>query len=333
MPRLITLASGQWADLPLEVLCKKLNEMGFDGVELACWGDHFDIDKAIESDAYIREKRALLEKYNLKVFAINAALSSQCICDDPIDSRHKNILPAHIWGDGDPEGVRQRAAEDLKKAAYAAKRFGVDVVIGFTGSSIWGKFYSFPPVSAEEIEAGYADFAKRFLPILDVYKKEGIRFALEVHPTEMAYDLVTTERTLKAINYHPSFCFNFDPSHLIHQMIDPVNFIDQFGDRIVHVHVKDARLQINGRNSILGSHLEFGDPRRGWEFTSPGRGDLKLDRMIRALNRVGYQGPLSIEWEDIGMDREWGARDALEFVRKNNFSPSTAAFDSAFSKK
>lgn len=333
MSRPITLCTGQWADLPLEELAKKANQMGFDGLELACWGDHFEIDKALESDSYLRNKKALLERFNLKVFAINCALTSQCICDDPIDMRHKNILPASIWGDGKPEGVRRRAAEDLKNAAHAAKQLGVDVVIGFTGSSVWSKFYFFPPVSQLEIETGYRDFAERFLPILDVYQQEGIRFALEVHPTEMAYDLVTTERTLQALNHHPNFCFNFDPSHLVHQMIDPVNFIDEFGARIVHAHVKDTRLQLNGRNSILGSHLDFGDPRRGWDFVSPGRGDVKWDRIIRALNRAGYRGPLSIEWEDSGMDREWGAREALEMIRKQNFSPSNTAFDAAFAKK
>ena len=333
MSRPITLASAQWADLPLEELAKKANQIGFDGLELACWGDHFEIDKALESDAYVRSKKELMERYNLQVFAINCALSSQCICDDPIDERHKNILPASIWGDGKPEGVRRRAAEDLIKAAHAARRLGVDVVIGFTGSSVWSKFYFFPPITQSVIDAGYRDFADRFLPILDVFQQEGVRFALEVHPTEMAYDLVTTERSLHALDQHPNFCFNFDPSHLVHQMIDPVNFIDEFGKRIVHAHVKDTRLQLNGRNSILGSHLDLGDPRRGWDFVSPGHGDVKWDLIIRALNRVGYQGPLSIEWEDSGMEREWGVRDALEMVRKQNFSPSNVAFDAAFTKK
>jgi sugar phosphate isomerase/epimerase len=333
MARPITLASAQWADLPLEELAKKANQIGFDGLELACWGDHFEINKALESDSYLRNKKALLERYNLKVFAINCALTSQCICDDPIDARHKNIVPAHIWGDGNAEGVRRRAAEDLKNAAHAAKLLGVDVVIGFTGSSVWSKFYFFPPILQAEIEAGYRDFSERFLPILDVFQQEGVRFALEVHPTEMAYDLVTTERSLNSLNYHPNFCFNFDPSHLVHQMIDPVNFINEFGDRIVHVHVKDTRLQLNGRNSILGSHLDFGDPRRGWDFVSPGRGDVKWDLIIRALNRVGYRGPLSIEWEDSGMEREWGVREALEMIRKNDFNPSQTAFDAAFAKK
>ncbi|MGD2146610.1 MAG: sugar phosphate isomerase/epimerase family protein [Anaerolineae bacterium] len=330
MSRPVTLFTGQWADLSLEALAEKVSEWGFDGLELACWGDHFEVDKALEDDGYVKTKRDLLEKYGLQCFAISTHLVGQCICD-PIDERHKAILPPRLWGDGEPEGVRQRCAEEMKDTARAAKLFGVDVVNGFTGSSVWGMIYFFPPTSQADIDAGYKDFADRWLPILDVFEEEGVRFGLEVHPTEIAYDIVTARRALDAIDDHPHFGFNFDPSHFIHQFIDPVFFLDEFPDRIFHMHVKDSRVQLNGRNSILSSHLDFGDPRRGWDFVSPGRGDVKWDRIVRALNRIGYQGPLSIEWEDSGMDREWGAQEALAMVRSQDFTPSAVAFDAAFS--
>jgi len=330
MSRPITLFTGQWADLSLEILAQKVRAWGFDGLELACWGDHFEVEKALEKDSYVRTKRDLLNKYNLKCMAISSHLVGQCICDDPIDNRHKSILPARIWGDGKPEGVRQRAAEEMKNTGRAAKLFGVDRVNGFTGSSVWSKLYFFPPTSQADIDAGYKDFADRWLPIMEVFKAEAVKFGLEVHPTEIAYDIITSHRALKALDHHPSFGFNFDPSHFIHQFINPVAFIDEFPDRIFHVHVKDSRVQLNGRNSILASHLDFGDSRRGWDFVSPGRGDVKWDELIRALNRAGYQGPLSIEWEDCGMDRDWGAPEALAMVRKQDFNPSKVAFDAAF---
>src|SRR4051794_40308613 len=225
MARPVTLFTGQWADLSLETLAQKVSAWGFDGLELACWGDHFEIDKALENDRYVREKRDLLEKYKLKCWAISNHLVGQCICD-PIDNRHKAILPPRLWGDGDPEGVRQRAAEEMKNAARAAKLLGVNVVNGFTGSSVWGKLYFFPPTSQADVDTGYRDFANRWLPILDVFKSEGIRFGLEVHPTEIAYDLITTHRALSAVNDHPNFGFNFDPSHFVHQLINPVFFIE-----------------------------------------------------------------------------------------------------------
>jgi sugar phosphate isomerase/epimerase len=218
----------------------------------------------------------------------------------------------------------------MKNTAHAAKLFGIETVNGFTGSSVWGKLYFFPPTNQADIDAGYKDFAKRWTPILDVFKADGVKFGLEVHPTEIAYDIITTYRALAAVNRHPSFGFNFDPSHFIHQFIDPVFFIDEFADRIFHVHVKDSRVQLNGRNSILSSHLDFGDHRRGWDFVSPGRGGVKWDQIIRALNRAKYQGPLSIEWEDSGMSREWGAPEALALVRKQDFAASSVAFDAAF---
>ncbi len=329
MTRPVTLFTGQWADLTLEALAEKASAWGFDGLELACWGDHFEVDKALEDDAYVQGRWDILNKYGLQCFAISSHLVGQCVCD-PIDTRHKGVLPARLWGDGDPEGVRQRAAEEIKRTAQAAKLFGVDVVNGFTGSAVWHMLYFFPPTGQEDIDAGYRDFADRWLPILEIYQQEGIKYALEVHPTEIAYDIVTAHRALAAVDHHPSFGFNFDPSHLIHQFVDPVAFVDEFADRIFHVHVKDSRVQLTGRSSILSSHLDFGDPRRGWDFVSPGRGDVRWDPIIRALNRANYDGPLSIEWEDSGMDREYGAPEALAMVRQQDFTPSAVAFDAAF---
>jgi len=317
---------------PGEDVAKKAGSWGYDGLELACWGDHFEVDKALADDGYVQNRWDILNKYGLTCYAISNHLVGQCVCD-PIDQRHQGVLPPRLWGDGDPEGVRRRAAEEMKDTARAAKKFGVDIVNGFTGSAVWAMLYFFPPTSQADIDAGYADFAKRWLPILDVFKAEGIKFGLEVHPTEIAYDIVTTARALKAIDYHPSFGINFDPSHLIHQFVDPVAFIDEFADHIFHVHIKDSRVQLNGRSSILSSHLDFGDARRGWDFVSPGHGDVKWDPIIRALNRAGYNGPLSVEWEDSGMDREFGAPEALKMVRSQDFTPSTVAFDAAFASE
>ncbi len=330
MSRPVTLFTGQWADLPLETLAKKVSEWGFDGLELACWGDHFEIDRAMSEDGYIQSRHDLLDKYGLKCYAISNHLVGQCVCD-PIDARHKSIAPDYIWQDGDPEGVRQRAAEDMKNAARAAKMMGVDVVNGFTGSAVWHMLYFFPPTSQADIDAGYVDFGNRWKPIFDVFSENGVKFGLEVHPTEIAYDIITMQRALEAVDHHPAFGINFDPSHLIHQFIDPVELINAFPDRIYHVHVKDSKVNLTGRNSILSSHLDFGDHRRGWDFVSPGHGDLKMDPIIRALNRIGYNGPLSIEWEDSGMDRDWGAPESLAYVRNSDYAPSNVAFDAAFS--
>ncbi len=332
MARPVTLFTGQWADLSLEELAQKTSSWGFDGLELACWGDHFEVDKALKSKNYCKDKKEMLKDYGLKVWAISSHLVGQAICDN-IDERHKAILPGEIWGNGDPEGVRKRAAKEMIRTAKAAKAMGVKVVCGFTGSSIWHLLYSFPPATPAMIEAGYRDFAKRWTPILDAFKAEGVRFALEVHPTEIAFDIASAQRALKAVNNHKSFGFNYDPSHLGYQGVDYVKFIRTFGDRIYHAHMKDAWWgHGDGTVGVFGGHTEFADPRRYWDFRSIGHGDISFEDIIVALNDIGYKGPLSIEWEDSRMDREHGAQEACEFIKAADFKPSQVAFDAAFDK-
>lgn len=331
MARPVTLFTGQWADLSLEDLAAKAKGFGYDGLELACWGDHFEVAKADAS--YCAAKRALLEKHGLKVFAISNHLVGQAVCD-LIDERHKAILPPHVWGDGDPEGVRQRAAEEMIATGKAAKALGVERVNGFTGSSIWHLLYSFPPNSPTMIDDGYADFGRRWKPILDAYQSLGIKFGLEVHPTEIAFDIASAQRALEAVDYHPAFGFNYDPSHLGYQGVDYVKFIRKFNDRIFHVHVKDVAWSHTPTEAgVFGGHLSFGDSRRFWDFRSCGRGSIDFEEIIRALNDIAYDGPLSIEWEDSGMDREHGATESCAFTKRLDFKPSTAAFDAAFEKK
>jgi len=332
MARPLTMFTGQWADLPLETMAQKCRDFGFDGLELACWGDHFEVDKALAEDDYCDKKRGLLEKHNMQVFAISNHLVGQAVLDI-IDARHQAILPPYVWGDGEPAGVNQRAAQEMINTARAAQKLGVGVVNGFTGSSIWHLLYSFPPVDPKSIDEGFKLLAERFNPILDVFGECGVKFALEVHPTEIAFDLYTAERAIEALDGREEFGFNFDPSHLQWQGVDPVEFIRAFPDRIFHVHMKDAIVTLDGRSGILASHLNFGDPGRGWDFRSLGRGGVNFEEIIRALNQIGYTGPLSVEWEDSGMDREHGAREACEFVRRIDFAPSRLAFDAAFDKE
>jgi sugar phosphate isomerase/epimerase len=332
--RPVTLFTGQWADLGFEEVCKLASEWGYDGLEIACWGDHFDVAKAAEDESYVQAKRDTLAKYGLGCWAISNHLNGQAVCD-LIDDRHKNMVNPRVWGDGDPEGVRQRAAEEMKTTARAARAFGVDTVVGFTGSSIWHYVAMFPPVSDDVIQAGYADFADRWNPILDVFDEVGVKFAHEVHPSEIAYDYWTTVATLDAIGHRDAFGLNFDPSHMVWQGLDYVGFLWDFKDKILHVDCKDTKVRmVNGRNGRLSSHLPWADPRRGWDFISTGRGDTEWEDIFRMLNSIGYDGAISIEWEDAGMDRLDGAPEALEFVRKlNGITPPTAAFDAAFATK
>jgi len=345
MPRPVTLFTGQWADLTLAELAPKVKSMGYDGVELACWGDHFEVDRALAEPDYIPKKWALLQQHGLSCYAISTHLVGQAVCD-LIDERHQSILPPDVWGDGQPEGVRQRAAEKMKATAKAARKFfnakpgrkKTDdfpaVVNGFTGSSIWHAVYAFPPTNQDYLNKGFADFAKRWLPILDVFEKENVNFGLEVHPTEIAFDIASAARAIEAVKGHKRFGFNYDPSHLGYQGVCYVKFIREFAKRIFHVHMKDAWWgHGNGDAGVFGGHTDFTDPRRYWDFRSLGHGDIRFEDIIVALNDVGYRGPLSVEWEDGRMDRIHGGTEACAFVRKVDFTPNKAAFDAAFARR
>ncbi|MEM6334350.1 MAG: sugar phosphate isomerase/epimerase [Planctomycetota bacterium] len=347
MTRPVTLFTGQWADLSFETICEKAASFGYDGVELACWGDHFDVDQAAKLASYCKQRWEVLLDHGLTCYAISMHLVGQAICD-LIDERHKAILPEDVWGDGSPEGVRKRAAKKMALAAKACRNFmnhkpgrgkakgakGDEfpaVVNGFTGSSIWHSTYAFPPTSQAYWDKGFADFGKRFKPILEAFDKQDVNFALEVHPTEIAFDLATSQRAIDAVKGHKRFGFNYDPSHLGYQGVDYVKFIRTFADRIYHAHMKDAWWgHGNGDVGVFGGHTDFADPRRYWDFRSLGHGDIDFEEIIVALNDVGYAGPLSVEWEDSRMDREHGAAEACDFVRAVDFPTSGIAFDGQF---
>jgi sugar phosphate isomerase/epimerase len=324
MSRPVTLFTGQWADLPFEELCKKVKTFGYDGVEIACWGDHMEPEKAASDSGYIKKKKEILGKNGLGCWALGAHLTGQCV-GDRWDERLDGFAPDDLAGQ--PEKIREWAVGEMKQIAGIAADMDCSVVTGFMGSPIWKFWYSFPPTSEEMVKDGFKRIRELWDPILDEFKKKKVKFALEVHPTEIAFDFYSAEKLLEVFDHREELGFNFDPSHLLWQGMEPHLFIREFKDRIYHVHMKDAAVNLDGKAGILGSHLPFGDQRRGWNFRSLGHGDVNFEEIIRELNAAEYTGPLSVEWEDNGMDRDFGAPESVEFVKKINFTPSTVAFD------
>ncbi len=330
MARLVTLMTGQWADLSFDEMCSLAKKMGYDGLEIACWGNHLDLKKAYEDDNYVNDIKKALEKNGLQCKAIATHVIGQCVGDYD-DPRLDNFAPAELAGKKDE--IRAWAIQQMKYAPAVAKKLGVKIVTGFVGSPIWKYLYSFPQTTEEMIQAGYEEIYKLWCPILDEFKKNDCVFALEVHPGEIAFDYYSTKRLLEVFKDRKEFGLNFDPSHLIWQGITPHLFLSDFIDRVYHVHMKDAAVTLDGRSGLLGSHIDFGDLRRGWNFRSLGHGDVNFEEIIRVLNAANYQGPLSVEWEDSGMERVAGGTEAAAFVRKVDFAPSNVAFDAAIANK
>jgi sugar phosphate isomerase/epimerase len=320
MARPILLFTGQWTDQPLDELAPQVAEWGYQGVDLCCWGDHFEVQRALSEDDYCANKLAMLNRLELSAPVVSCHRVSHAVCDR-IDERHQGILPDYVWGDGDPVGVQQRAAEEVMGAARGAQRLGASVLAGFTGSPIWAAISGYPAPRPEQVAGAYREFARNWRPILDVCQECGLKYAFEVHPGQIAFDLFSAEAVLDALDGRPDFGFTFDPSHLHWQGVDPVEFVRKFPERIFHVHIKDAALTLNGRTGLLCSYLPYGDARRGWHPRAPGRGGLDWEAIIRALNEIGYDGALTVEFQDAGMNREYGAEEACRFVKRLDFDP------------
>lgn len=329
MARSVILYSGSFADLGLEQLMAQVAEWGYQGLELCCWGDHFEVQRAVGDEDYCENLLALLNRHELIVPVLGVYRVSQAV-GDAIDSRHRSLLPDYVWGDGQAEGVQQRAVEELLATARAAHKLGAAVLSGFTGSPIWSYVAGYPGPTQTLVADALRDFASQWQPILDVCQEHGLKYALEVHPGQIAFDLYSAERVLDALNDREEFGFTFDPSHLHWQGVDPVEFLRRFRHRIYHVHIKDVAIRLDGRSSLLGSYLPQGDPRRGWEYRAPGHGGIDWESIIRTLNEIGYDGPLAVEWKDTGMSREQGVEEACQFVKRLDFEPAPRSDTQAF---
>lgn len=322
----VTLLTAQWGDLPFEEVCRLASQMGYDGLEIGCGGDHMDVVKAATDPSYVEQKKEILEKYHLKAYSIASHIAGK-IVGDTYDVRHNNLVPPSVKGK--PEEMRAWAIDQMMHVPMACKNMGVDVTTSFMGSPIWNFWYSFPQTTEEMVEEGYQRVKELWTPIFDEFDRCGVRYALEVHSTELAYDIWTAKKLLEVLEYRKTFGFNFDPSHLLWQGIRPNIFIRNFPDRIYHCHMKDVYVSSEDTASIIGSHLPFGDPRRRWNFRSIGRGMVNFEDIIRELNFIRYEGPYSIEWEDSGMDRIQGATESCKYIKELQIKPSDIAFDAA----
>ena len=319
MGRPVTLCTCQWADLPFDELCVLAKKMGYDGLEVACWGNGIDIDRALTDDAYVAWIKENLEKNGLIMKALACHIIGQCVGDAP-DPRLNNFAPAALADQ--PEAIRNWGIETMKKAPAVAEKFGVKIITGFTGSPIWRYLYSFPQTTEQMVEDGFDEIVRLWSPILDEFKKHGVVFALEVHPGEIAFDYYSTKKLLAKFADRPEFGLNFDPSHLIWQGMDPCACIREIGKAgaLFHFHAKDTRIDPYNTpvNGVLDTQHYSDEIHRSWIFRSVGYGnDMRYWKdIVSNLRLVGYDYVMSIEHEDSLMSQNEGLTKAVSFLKE-----------------
>jgi sugar phosphate isomerase/epimerase len=306
----IGIFTALFGDWPLEKVARHVAGLGYEAVELPLWdgNGHLSLKELLNGGAQALKK--MLADNGLAISALNHGVAGQ-LSMGPHDSS------TDVWAPGmNPAQKIAWSVEQLKMAARAAGELGVPVVNGLIGSHVWDKWYIFPPANEKLYEEGFTLFAERWNPVLDEFRKCGVKWGLEVHPTGIAYNIETAQSALAALDHRPEFGFNFDPSHLVWQLIDPVIFIKTFAGRIYHCHAKDGELQEDEvrRSGVIptGSWMR---PDRGFRFRVPGWGQVNWRRVITALVSAGYDHVLSFEHEDPVMSPEDGAEKAIAYLK------------------
>jgi sugar phosphate isomerase/epimerase len=306
----IGIFSALFQNKPLPDVLRIVADQGYEMVELPAWkgNGHLDLD-SVENDQG-RGLKTLLKGYGLEISALGNGREGHLVLG-PHDWTVDKWAPV----DGANERIRY-GCERLKQTARVAAMLDVPIVTGFLGSPVWDKWYNYPSTNENAYEQAWTLFAERVNPILDEFARYGVQFANEVHPTEIAYNLEMAEHAVTVLENRPEYGFNFDPSHLVWQGIDPVVFIKRIGKRIIHAHAKDAEVQVDevGRSGVLSSG-SWMRPDRGFRFRVPGWGDVNWRRVMSALVAVGYDYVLSVEHEDPVMSPEDGCEKAIQFLR------------------
>lgn len=306
----IGIFSLPYNDMSLPEFLDFAKSCGYESVEITANKDsnHLDIEKIVKGGAMdiLRE----VHSRNLSISALTNHFEGLLVMGP-----HDETTDA--WAPGqDAQTKIKFGTERIIKTAQAASEMNIDTVVGFIGSSVWGSWYSFPPKNEKKYKEAWELFAERWNPILDKFKEYGVRFALEVMASQMAYNIETCEQAIQALDNRMEFGFNFEPGHLVWQLIDPVIFIRKFKDRIYHCHAKDGELQADSiATSGVACNGAWVRPERGFRFRTPGWGDSNWRRIVSALVEAGYDKVLSYEHEDPVMSREDGAEQCIAYLK------------------
>jgi sugar phosphate isomerase/epimerase len=309
----------------LDAICGWAAGLGYKGVQIPSWdGRLFDLARAAQSDAYCEEVKGTAARHGLAITELSTHLQGQLVAVHPaFDDAFDGFAPPDKRGN--PTARQAWAVEQMRFAAEASRRLGLDAHVSFPGALAWPFVYPWPQRPAGLIETAFAELGRRWRPILDAFDEAGVDVCYEIHPGEDIHDGLSFERFLDAVGGHKRACINYDPSHFLLQQLDYVAFFDIYHERIKAFHAKDAEFNPTGRSGVYGGYANWTE--RAGRFRSLGDGQVDFGAIFSKLAQYDYDGWAVLEWECCLKHPEDGAREGAEFIAAHIIRVTEKAFD------
>ncbi len=309
----------------LPAMAKWAAGLGYVGIQIPTWDARLiDLDRAAESQDYCDEIAGICAEAGVAITELSTHLQGQLVAVHPAyDELFDAFAPTQLHGK--PAERTEWAREQVRMAARASRRLGLNAHATFPGALMWHTVYPWPQRPAGLVEEGFRELARRWVPLLDVFEENGVDACYEIHPGEDLHDGVTFERFLAAANNHPRANILYDPSHFVLQQLDYVEFIHIYHERIRMFHVKDAEFRPSGRAGVYGSYSDWAD--RPGRFRSLGDGQVDFSQIFSAFTKHSYAGWAVLEWECCFKHPEQGAAEGAPFIAKHMIRKADRAFD------
>jgi len=309
----------------LDAICEWVSGLGYKGIQIPSWDARLiDLEEAAESQDYCDEIKGVAQSHGLSITELSTHLQGQLVAVHPAyDAAFDGFAAEHVRGN--PKARQEWAVQQVRAAAVASRRLGLDRHASFSGALAWPYFYPWPQRPAGLVEDAFDELAKRWKPILDHFEENGVDVAYEIHPGEDLHDGVTFEMFLERVGNHPRANILYDPSHFVLQQLDYLDFIDIYRDRIRCFHVKDAEFNPTGRQGVYGGYQSWVD--RAGRFRSLGDGQVDFGGIFSKMAANDFDGWAVLEWECALKHPEQGAAEGAPFIRDHIIRVTEHAFD------
>ncbi len=308
----------------LEGLCQWASDLGYKGVQIPTDPSLIDLKTAAESQTYCDELKGKINSYGLEITELSTHIQGQLVAVHPAhDIMFDAFAPNEIKGNY--KARTEWATQQVKDAAVASRRLGLKAHATFSGSLLWPAVHPWPQQPKGLVDLGFKELAKRWTPILDVFKENGVACCYEVHPVEDIHDGDTFERFLAATNDHKAVNILYDPSHFVLQQLDYIQYIDHYHEFIKAFHVKDSEFNPTGKKGTFGGYNDWRD--RAGRYRSPGDGQVDFKTIFTKLTEYGCDVWAVLEWECVIKSPEQGAREGAPFIQRHIIEATQKAFD------